>query len=124
MNIIHKRNISAALLFTAFIFVLGSQAFAREEGGFTGPGPALVTVQQALTLQDDTHVTLQGTIVQQLGDDKYLFKDTTGAMHVEIDGDTWKGQNIGSGDLIELSGKIDKDRNSTKMDVKRIVKKQ
>lgn len=124
MNIIQIRNISAALLFTAFVFVLGSQAFAREEGGFTGPGPALVTVLQALDLQDNTHVTLQGNIVQRLGNDTYLFKDNTGAIHVEIEDDNWKGQNIGPDDLVELSGKIDKNRNSTEMDVKRIIKKQ
>ena len=92
-------------------------------GGFTGPGPALTTVEQAKNLRDDTKVTLRGAIVQHLGGDKYLFKDGSGAIHVDIDDDEWMGQSVGPDDTVELYGKVDKDWNSVEIDVKRLTKK-
>lgn len=95
----------------------------RPGGGFTGPGPALVTVKQAREMRDDTHVTLRGKIVQHLGKDKYLFKDETGSIHVEIDDDEWMGQTVSPDDTVELYGEVDKDWNSVEIDVKRLTKK-
>lgn len=92
-------------------------------GGFTGPGPALSTVQQAKDMRDDSPVTLQGHIVQHLGDDHYLFKDNTGTINVEIDHKRWQGQNVGPNDLVEISGEVEKDWSELGIDVKRIIKK-
>ena len=92
-------------------------------GGFTGPGPALSTVQQARDMRDDSPVTLQGHIVQHLGDDHYLFKDNTGTINVEIDHKRWQGQNVGPNDLVEISGEVEKDWSELGIDVKRIIKK-
>ena len=92
-------------------------------GGFTCPGPALSTVQQAKDMRDDSPVTLQGHIVQHLGDDHYLFKDNTGTINVEIDHKRWQGQNVGPNDLVEISGEVEKDWSELGIDVKRIIKK-
>ena len=92
-------------------------------GGFTGPGPALSTVQQARDMRDDSPVTLQGHIVQHLGDAHYLFKDNTGTINVEIDHKRWQGQNVGPNDLVEISGEVEKDWSELGIDVKRIIKK-
>ena len=92
-------------------------------GGFTGPGPALSTVQQAKDMRDDSPVTLQGHIVQHLGDDHYLFKDNTGTINVEIDHKRWQGQNVGPNDLVEISGEVEKDWSELGIYVKRIIKK-
>ena len=92
-------------------------------GGFTAPGPALSTVQQAKDMRDDSPVTLQGHIVQHLGDDHYLFKDNTGTINVEIDHKRWQGQNVGPNDLVEISGEVEKDWSELGIDVKRIIKK-
>lgn len=114
----------------ALSLVLGaSTALAKgpdggyNRGGFTGPGPALSTVQQARDMRDDSPVTLQGHIVQHLGDDHYLFKDNTGTINVEIDHKRWQGQNVGPNDLVEISGEVEKDWSELGIDVKRIIKK-
>ncbi|MDR3362052.1 MAG: YgiW/YdeI family stress tolerance OB fold protein [Desulfovibrio sp.] len=90
-------------------------------GGFSGPGIAPITVQQAMTLRDDSYAILRGNITQHLGKDKYLFKDTTGHIHAEIDQDKWGGKTVTPQDTVEISGEIDKDWNSVEIDVDRVV---
>jgi len=98
-------------------------AAAAHGGGYSGPGPAIMTIEQAKSMRDDSHVTLQGNIVQHLGKDKYLFRDATGTIVVEIDHDEWGGQNIGPNDTVELYGEVDKEWMSVEIDVDRVVKK-
>ena len=73
-------------------------------------------------MKDDTHATLQGNIVRQVGHEKYLFKDATGEIVVEIDDEDWGGVTVGPQDTVELIGEIDKDINKIEFDVD-IVKK-
>ena len=67
-------------------FAGGTQAPA---GGFKGPGLSVSTVAQALDMHDDSPVVLQGSIQQNLGDEKYLFKDATGTVVADIDNKYW-----------------------------------
>ncbi len=128
---VFSRKFLAALL--AFAFVCSAPAFSQAAfsnssgqntavGGFSGPGPGLLTVEQAKGMSDDSYVAVKGSIVQQLGDEKYLFKDATGTITVEIDHDVWMGQNIGPQDVVEIHGELDKDLFSAEIDVDRIVK--
>ncbi|WP_309411628.1 YgiW/YdeI family stress tolerance OB fold protein [Desulfobulbus sp.] len=91
-------------------------------GGFTGPGPALSTVDQAQNLRDDVPVSLRGNIIQHIGGDTYLFKDDSGTIRVDIDHDIWNGQIIGPTDTVKIDGEVDKDWNSVEIDVKRLIK--
>ncbi|MCM1513067.1 MAG: YgiW/YdeI family stress tolerance OB fold protein [Oxalobacter formigenes] len=120
----------AAVVFSAG-FLLGSGAVLADtslpmpaRGGFTGPGPALATVKQALSMRDDMPVTLKGYIVQSLGDEKYLFKDATGTIRVEIDHDVWQGLQVAPQDLVEIQGEVDRDWSKIKVEVSRISKVQ
>lgn len=106
-------------LLTASLPVLAKE---MNSGGFKGPGMAPITVKEALNLKDDTRVTLKGSIEKNLGVDQYLFKDSTGSIEVEIDKKRWDGITVTPEDMIEISGKIDKDWGSTEIDVKRIQK--
>ncbi len=94
-----------------------------EGGGYTGPGPALSTVSQAKEMRDDTPVTLRGYIIRHLGDERYVFKDNTGTVNVEIDHKRWRGQSVGPNDLVEISGEVEKDWTELEIDVKSVVKK-
>jgi len=96
---------------------------AMHGGGYSGPGPAIMTIEQAKSMRDDSLVTLRGNIVQHLGKDKYLFRDATGTIVVEIDHDEWGGQNVGPNDTVELYGEVDKEWMSVEIDVDRVVKK-
>ena len=91
---------------------------APLNGGFQGPGVEATTIQNALNMKDDTNVRLVGTIEKSLGDEKYMFKDATGEIIVEIDNDLWQGRTITPNDTVEIAGDVDKEWNrKTKIDV-------
>lgn len=95
---------------------------AQYQGGYTGPGPSLVTVKEALSMDDDARVALKGTITRSLGGKEYMFADSTGTSEVKIGHKAWMGQQIGASDTVEIHGKVKKDWTRTRIDVKRIIK--
>ena len=113
--------IGAAFAHTGGGYKGGAAAGAKGSGGFIGPS-TVVTVQQAKTMKDDEKVTLKGTIESHTGGDKYIFKDASGTIGVEIDDRQWEGQTISATDRVEIFGEIDKDSNSVEVNVKRIRK--
>ncbi|HEX4501559.1 MAG TPA: YgiW/YdeI family stress tolerance OB fold protein [Scandinavium sp.] len=100
----------------------GSTTTTSQSGGFVGPNGTVTTVEQAKSLRDDAWVTLRGTIVERLSDDRYTFKDATGTMNVDIDHKRWNGVTITPQDVVEIQGEVDKDWNSVEIDVKQINK--
>lgn len=130
-----KRYIAACLTaafvlaFSAVARAAGTGGFAGpsgtgvgNEGGYTGPGPGLMTVAQALGMSHDSGVTLRGRIVQRLGDELYLFRDNTGSIKVDISRDKWNGQQVGPNDMLEIQGEVDKEWNSMEIEVNRLIK--
>ena len=119
------------LTLVAALLVGSSVAFAQftgetSAGGFKGPSAVgdITTVKDALTARDDTKVTLEGSIVKHLGGEKYLFKDATGEMTIEIDHDDWNGLQVGPDDTVIIYGEVDHHRHrATDIDVDRIMKK-
>ena len=114
-----------ALVCAAFVSAQGFTGDKAAKGGFsdgTNSASAITTVAQALKMKDDTYATLRGNIVKQVKHEKYLFKDATGEIIVEIDDDDWGGVTVGPNDTVELIGEIDKDFNKIEFDVD-IVKK-
>lgn len=124
-------------LLIAALLTVGCTGVLAQQGGYTGPtttatkhgggytGPkstGVMTVAQAKQMRDDSKVTLRGTIVKQLGDEKYLFKDSTGEITIEIDDDDWNGLAVGANDQIEIYGEVDKDWNSVEIDVDSVRK--
>lgn len=101
---------------------LAAEGYAPQKAGFTGPGPDLVTVQQALTMGDDAIVSLRGNIAKSLGDEHYLFQDATGSIEVEIDDDDWRGQQVGPEDTVLITGEVDRGWSKITIDVDRLVK--
>ena len=96
--------------------------YTGNQAGYSGPGPALVTVEQAKSMRDDDHVTLRGYIIQNVGGKNYVFKDDTGTVNVEISEKRWEGQQVGPDDLVEIQGEIDKDWTEFEIEVKRLIK--
>jgi uncharacterized protein (TIGR00156 family) len=96
-------------------------AFASNQpvaGGFTGPDAVqLVSVADAAKLADDSPVKLQGYIVKSLGDEKYEFRDNSGTITVEIDGDDWRGVHANPETKVELQGEVDKEWTKAEIDV-------
>jgi len=121
--------------FLAGVLLLAGAAFAQTAGGYKGnsaPGATgsgdftgastVLSVKQAKSMKDDEKVTLRGTIESHIGSDKYIFKDASGTIEIEIDDRCWAGQTISATDRVEIVGEMDTDWNSVEIDVKRIRK--
>lgn len=117
---------------SAFVVALGLSISAlasgftgpQQAGGFQGPGLAPSSVAEALKLNDDTPVVLVGQIEKSLGDEKYLFKDASGSVTVEIDNEDWRGVTVTPKDTIVIQGEIDKDFFKTEIDVDSVALKK
>lgn len=114
--------LNAIILSSALAF--GATAFAGHDlkgapQGFEQVNLATVAAVKS-DASDDQWVTLRGRLVDYLGHDKYEFADESGSIEVELDDDRdWSY--ISKGELIELTGKVDKDLLSMKVEAKKIV---
>ncbi len=107
------------LLISLIVMILNtSLVFAV---GFTGQ-IAKYSVKDALKQPDDSYVTVQGNIVKKISSDKYLFKDETGNMTVEIDHEKWGNIEASEKDTLELTGEIERKFNSIHLDVDTVNK--
>lgn len=94
-------------------------------GGFTGKQAAqsdVLSVKEAVGIrgQDDRYVTLEGYIVEQLNDDEYRFRDSTGECVVDIDDDDFRGQRVDTKTKVRLLIELD-DRYKGEFDVERLT---
>ena len=108
------------LLTLVMLAVLAVPAYAAFEGpnsgqsmgGFQGPtgGVQADTVKKAQSSWDDAPVVLTGNIVERLAgsDDKYLFKDESGSLMVEISHEVFAGREITPESRVRLFGKLKK----------------
>jgi uncharacterized protein (TIGR00156 family) len=80
-------------------------------GGADGPTMEPITVAEAVKSNDDTDVLLHGSIVRGAGDGKYIFKDQTGEVTVEIDDWIWPEGGVSPEDEVWILGEVDKEMN-------------
>ncbi|WP_258406547.1 NirD/YgiW/YdeI family stress tolerance protein [Shewanella spartinae] len=85
--------------------VLTLPAFAA----YNGPkaGGVIQQASDAHTAKDDTPVELTGKLIKSLGDEKYLFRDSSGEVEVEIDNALWRDIEISSDTTVTLRGEVD-----------------
>jgi len=93
-----------------------------QQGGFVDNNVSPTTAAKAKDLKDDSWVKLRGNITERLSDDRYVFRDASGTVNVEIDQKRWNGQNVTPQDQVEIQGKVDKDWNEFEIEVKQITK--
>ena len=84
------------------------------------------TVKSVLdNARDDQIVALEGNIVKRIGNEKYLFRDATGEMRVEIDDEVFAGQRVDEKTKIRIVGEYEKDLfidfDDEQLDVKRLT---
>lgn len=103
-TLLNLKTIAAA---TALASVI---AFAPAQAQFVG-GPSNVTTVKNLldSGKDDQLATLEGYIVQQVKHEKYMFRDSTGEMLVEIDDEVFKGQRVDPKTKVRIDGELERD---------------
>ena len=94
------------------------------QGGFKGPSNGVTTFADELKAKDDTLFQLTGHIEKETAKEKYEFRDSTGAIVVEIDNDDWNGLTVTPADTVIIYGEVDKEiMHAPEIDVDRIEKK-
>jgi uncharacterized protein (TIGR00156 family) len=86
-------------------------AFAQYTGpveGKTGPKPLRTVSEIREHAKDDQAVLLTGVLAKKLGKEKYLFKDATGEISVEIDTEDFPSVKVDDKTRVEITGEVDK----------------
>ncbi len=77
-----------------------------------------ISVKEALKLNDDAKVMLEGKIKSHIKSDKYEFADKNGdTIVVEIDNNKWGNVTANEDTLLRIRGEVDKELTKTKNDV-------
>lgn len=104
--------------------VMGVLAFATAaQAQYSGPSSAKVnTVADVLKdPADGVYVQLRGKVIRQVGDEKFIFADSTGEIRVEIDKKDFKAP-VSEKTVVEIRGEIEKDfMESPEIDVDSLV---
>ena len=89
-------------------------------GGFVSKSLSenVISVKEALKLNDDAKVVLEGKIKSHIKSDKYEFADKNGdTIVVEIDNKKWGNVTANEDTLLRIRGEVDKELIKTKIDV-------
>ena len=104
---------------TSFADFQGPSSYPAGQGfqGGVANANTVSTIKDVMNMYDDQIATVKGNIKSRISDDKYLFKDATGEMVVEIDYKYWAGIQVTEKDTLELTGKVDRDYSGVTLDV-------
>ena len=69
-----------------------------------------ITIGQAIRANDETAVTLTGTIVRQIKHEHYELKDSTGTIGIEVDGDLIDLKKLKPRTKVKVVGEVDTHR--------------
>ena len=89
-------------------------------GGFVSKHKSekVISVKEALKLNDDAKVVLEGKIKSHIKSDKYEFADKNGdTIVVEIDNKKCGNVTANEDTLLRIRGEVDKELTKTKIDV-------
>ena len=70
--------------------------------------PTYWSVMEVVSLPDNTPVTMRGMITKNMGDNIYVFEDSSGTIMMEIDEEDWNGQTVRVDDIVTVYGNVDK----------------
>ena len=98
--------------------VLTLPAFAA----YNGPGVSTQAKKaaDASKAKDDTPVVLTGHLIKSLGNEKYLFRDNSGEVEVEIDNALWRDIEVSSDTTVTLKGEVDDDWQGIEIEIDNI----
>ena len=101
------------------IIIAAISASVAMAGGFISKHSSeMISVKDALKLNDDAKVVIEGKIKSHIKSDKYEFVDKNGdVIVVEIDNNKWGNVTANEDTLLRIRGEVDKELTKTKIDV-------
>lgn len=117
------------LVALSLVLALGTAASVHAQ--YQGPGskPSKAAPQAPMNTvadvlkngKDDQMVTLVGNVMKQVGREKFLFRDASGEIRIEIDDDAMPTQPFDDKVKVEITGEVEKDfLRSVEIDVKSV----
>ncbi len=79
--------------------------------------PTYWSVMEVVSLPDNSPVTMRGRITKDMGDNIYVFEDSSGTIMLEIDEEDWNGKTVRVDDIVTVYGNVDKGSDYTEIDV-------
>ena len=117
------------------ISVLALLAVVPLAGAVAGPGaqknnmnkmkqnqPTYWSVTEVMSLPDNAPVTMRGRITRNMGDNIYVFEDSSGTIMMEIDEEDWNGNTVRVNEYVTVYGNVDKGSDYIEIDVNSIEK--
>ena len=89
-------------------------------GGFVSKHQSenVISAKEALKLNDDAKVVIEGKIKSHIKSDKYEFADKNGdVIVIEIDNKKWDNVTANEDTPLRIRGEVDKELTKTKIDV-------
>ena len=92
------------ILFIAILLIFNGSVFAQLTGD---EETSVRPIAEVMNVPDDTWVTVEGYVLKQMQKDRYLFKDNTGEIAVEIKRDLWEKKRVDPKTKVRIYGKVD-----------------
>jgi len=109
-------------LFAMLAIVPMCGAMAAQNKNMNNNQPTYWSVTEVMTLPDNSPVVMRGRITKNIGEQMYLFEDSSGNIVMEIDEEDWNGNTVRVNDIVTIYGKVDKGDNSVEIDVESVEK--
>lgn len=87
-------------------------------GGFAAASPVTTIADVLKNGVEDQRVTLEGTVVQQIRHEHFMFRDSTGDLEIEVDDELLRLYGDIVNQSVRIHGKVDKEHNRMTVDVK------
>ncbi len=110
------KNLLILALLSVAIILPASNVFAVYKGPYSS-NFIKADVATALKASDNTQMVLEGYIISHVRKDKYLFKDNTGTIIVELDKEDFFGVDVDENTHVRLCGEVDKGFSAVDFDV-------
>lgn len=103
------------------IIVLSVCMWGRPaEAGFVDQPEGNIPVSLALSLRDQTKVTLEGHIIRRIGSDLYVLYDGTGSIAVQIADSCWPAPPVTPNDHVRLEGRVSRDWGTVNVEIQTV----
>ena len=115
------KKISMVALLT-IMPVVGAMAKSNMDNNMQNKQPTYWSVTEVVEMPDKTPVVMRGRIRQNMGEQMYLFEDSSGTIMLEIDEEDWNGNTVRVDDYVTVYGNVDKSGRVAEIDVSLIEK--
>lgn len=108
---------AAGLLFGAFAVANAGTMSSTTSSGTDKP---LTNVSDISNMPDEATVYIQGYLIQNLGNEMYMFQDDSGTIAIEIDGDLLASNTVAPNALVWIVAEVNQEGQVTSLEAEEI----